>query len=194
MGQLRSCLLDSSTASMSAPFDFPALAEAAFNYPAIDNHAHPLLTEIHRNLFSFDGLLSEARGDALRESVNTLASFRATRQLSKLFECEDDWDTVKECRARLGYDELCNRCFEKIGIYCILLDNGLDGERITEEVGWHDRFAKAPSKQIVRIETSAQVRLHHHSSIPRPFTRHIIMNHLGHPRPNSNQHYLRACR
>ena len=138
-------------------FEFPALAKAAFNYPAIDNHAHPLLAESHRNHVIFDGLLSEAQGDALKESVNTLASFRATKQLSKLFGCEDDWGVVNGTRDRLEYETLCQRCFAPTGIQCLLIDDGLDGGRISADITWHDRFTENPSRRIVRIETVAQV-------------------------------------
>lgn len=142
----------------AAPFEYLELAKATFKYPAIDNHTHPLLKEEFRDRFSFDGLLSEAQGPALKDSVDTLACFRATKQLSQLFGCEDDWDAVKKARERIGYDGLCRKCFETIGIHCLLLDDGLDGEKICEGVSWHDKFARVASKRIVRIETVAQVR------------------------------------
>ena len=77
-------------------FKYNQLAEAAFTYPAIDNHTHPLLLDSHRNKFPFEGLLSEATGEALTEdSIHTLACYRATKQLSELFACENNWQAVK---------------------------------------------------------------------------------------------------
>jgi len=143
---------------------YPELAKAVFAYPAIDNHAHPLLKENNRNLLALEGVVSEASGDALtRDSRYTLASYRATVQLSKLFElkdCEPTWDALKNRRAHTGYVDLCNMCFKSTGIQCILLDDGLDGvDTLAESVGWHDQFTTSPSKRIVRIEAEAEVML-----------------------------------
>ena len=67
-------------------FQYKDLARAAFTYPAIDNHTHPLLTAEHKDDFPFEGLLSEATDAALVEdSIHTLACYRATAQLAKLF-------------------------------------------------------------------------------------------------------------
>lgn len=139
-------------------FKYNQLAEAAFTYPAIDNHTHPLLLDSHRNKFPFEGLLSEATGEALTEdSIHTLACYRATKQLSELFACENNWQAVKTVRSSLAYSDLCSKCMDPTGIQCFLFDDGLDGESITETIRWHDQFSLAPSKQIVRIEIVAQV-------------------------------------
>jgi len=133
------------------------LALAVFTYPAIDNHAHPLLKETHRNNFAFEGLLSEATGEALTEdAIHSLACYRATKQLSKLFECENDWATVSATRKAMEYEKLCDLLMKNTGIQCILLDDGLDSDDISEPFDWHDRFAPAKSKRIVRIEWLAQ--------------------------------------
>jgi hypothetical protein len=51
------------------------------NYPAIDNHAHPLLTAENRNRLAFEGLTSEAEGPALDDAVYTLPHSTARRDL-----------------------------------------------------------------------------------------------------------------
>lgn len=136
------------------------LHRTVFTYPAIDNHAHPLLKESHRNAFAFEGLLSEATGDALTEdSIHTLACYRAAKQLSKLFGCENDWATVSARRKAMDYEELCDLSMKNTGIQCILLDDGLDSDDISAPFDWHDRFTPAKSKRIVRIEWLAQVCL-----------------------------------
>lgn len=135
------------------------LVQAVQFYPAIDNHTHPLLAGTHKDDFAFEGLLSEAQGAALTEdAVHTLACYRATRQLSEILECENDWSTVKERRSSLDYQQLCKLCMEKTGIQCFLLDDGLDSEEICEDIRWHDKFTASPSKRIVRVEVVAQVR------------------------------------
>lgn len=146
-----------------SPARYTDLAQAAFTYPAIDNHTHPLLTAKHKDDFPFEGLLSEATGDALTEdAIHTLACYRATNQLSKLLECSDEWEAVKKRRTEMDYDELCERCMKSTGIQCFLLDDGLDGESLTESISWHDRWSSSPSKRIVRVEILAQVS---HSSL-----------------------------
>jgi hypothetical protein len=116
------------------------------------------LNESNKDRFAFEGLLSEATGDALTEdSVHTLACFRATKQLSQLFGCENDWAAVVEKRKTMDYQTLCDLSMKKTGIQCILLDDGLDSEGVTESYDWHDRFTPAKSKRIVRIEWLAQV-------------------------------------
>ncbi|KAI6141801.1 amidohydrolase 2 [Pisolithus tinctorius] len=137
------------------------LARAAFAYPAIDNHAHPLLTEEHRNVFPFEGSYSEAAGEALTDdSVHTLACYRSTFQLAKLFGLksgEDDWEAVKKKRSSLDYAQLCKICMQPSGIQCILIDDGLSGARdFAEGYKWHDQFTFSPTRRIVRIEVEAQ--------------------------------------
>ncbi|KAI6126623.1 amidohydrolase 2 [Pisolithus sp. B1] len=125
------------------------LARVAFAYPAIDNHAHPLLTEKHREALPFEGLNSEAVGEALvDDSIHTLACYRSTSQLARLFGLkggEDGWEAVKEKRASLDYAQLCKMCMQPSGIQCILIDDG-----------WHDQYTCSPTRRIVRIEVEAQ--------------------------------------
>lgn len=134
------------------------LARTVFTYPAIDNHAHPLLKVSQRNTFTFEGLLSEATGEALTEdAVHTLACYRATKQLAKLFGCKNDWSEVSARRKAMEYEDLCDLSMKSTGIQCLLLDDGLDSDGIAEPFDWHDRFTPAKSKRIVRIEWLAQV-------------------------------------
>ncbi|KAF9219359.1 amidohydrolase 2 [Gyrodon lividus] len=140
---------------------FPELARAAFSYPAIDNHAHPFLTESNRNAIPFEALNSEATGEALTvDSRYTLACYRAAAQLSKLFGLKGDeanWESVKKKRARIDYAELCAMSMKSTGIQCILIDDGLGGVAdLAEGYKWHDQFTTSPTKRIVRIEVEAQ--------------------------------------
>lgn len=149
---------------------YPELANTALTYPAIDNHAHPLLAEKNRNAFPLEGMVSEASGDALTHDARySLASYRATAQLSKLFGLKGSeltWDTLKSRRDDTPYVDLCNMCFKPTGIQCILLDDGLGGVAdLAEPYQWHDQFTTSPSKRVVRIETEAEVMS---SSVCRP--------------------------
>ncbi|KAI0063025.1 amidohydrolase 2 [Artomyces pyxidatus] len=133
------------------------LADVCRRYPAIDNHAHPLLTAAHRASVSFDSLVTEAEGPAVADSANTLACFAATPALAALYECSPEWEAVKATRAALPYDELCRRCFKGARLHCMLLDDGLPGvKEMAEGLRWHDQFARSRTKRIVRVETVAQ--------------------------------------
>ena len=138
------------------------LADAVFKYPAIDNHAHPLLAEKNRNAFPLEGIASEANGDALtHDSRYTLASYGTTAKLSSLYGLTDgdpSWGTLKNKRDATDYVDLCNMCFKPTGIQCILLDDGLGGvASLAESNNWHNQFTSSPCKRIVRIETEAEV-------------------------------------
>ncbi|KAF8961620.1 amidohydrolase-domain-containing protein [Flammula alnicola] len=148
---------------------FPQLHKAAFTQPAIDNHAHPLLREAFRDSVPFEGLISEASGEALtQDAVHTMAAFRATKQLAALFGLDTkarengdvSWAEVKAHRAGMAYTDLCGLCFRDAGIHCIFIDDGLGGvKEMAEEYKWHDRLTPARTKRIVRVEIEAEAIL-----------------------------------
>jgi hypothetical protein len=142
---------------------YPKLSEAAFSYPAIDNHAHPLLREEHRDRFPFEGLVSEAQGDALiQDAIHTVACKRATAQIRRLLNLDEraSWDDLKLARASSNYVGLCKMCFEPARIQCILIDDGLGGsDDFAENYTWHDQFTNSPTRRIVRVEVVAEVGL-----------------------------------
>jgi len=145
---------------MSGGPRYPALYNAALTHPAIDNHAHPLLRSSCRSELPFEGVISEAEGAALTEdAAHTLACFRATRQLARLFGLGADasWEDVKRHRDGMDYEELCRLCFEKSGIEVILIDDGLGVSEMAEGYQWHDRFTKGKTRRIVRVEIEAEV-------------------------------------
>ncbi|KAI0789209.1 amidohydrolase-domain-containing protein [Abortiporus biennis] len=135
------------------------LARVAFSYPAIDNHAHPLLKEQHKDYFPFEGLVSEASGSALiQDAPHTMAAFRATIQLGALFGIPNPtWEAVKTGRQRANYNALCDISMKRSNIQCILIDDGLGGvKEFAEDYQWHDRFTRSPTKRIVRVEIVAE--------------------------------------
>lgn len=156
---------------------FPALYRAAMTQPAIDNHAHPLLKAEFKDTdrFPFEGLVSEADGEALNDAKETLAGMRAVKELSVLYgiensnlnldgsEREATWADLKQCRGEMSYDELCGLCFGRSGIEMVFVDDGLGGEReraMVEGYEWMDRWVtkgKGGSKRIVRVEVVAEV-------------------------------------
>lgn len=84
------------------------------------------------------------------------------KQLAKVLECEPTWIAVKGARRALEYSKLCEKFmdFGATKIQCLMLDDGLgEAVKLCESLDWHDRFTKARTRRIVRIEVLAQVRL-----------------------------------
>lgn len=138
---------------------FPALRTAALTFPAIDNHAHLLLRKENRNDFPYEGVISEASGQALKDAHNTLACLRATPQLARLLGLPTSatWEEVKAKRMDYDYDDLCRKSFEDTAIDTILIDDGLNDQSLLNDIPWHDRFTRHPSRRIVRVEVVAEV-------------------------------------
>ncbi|KAF1956705.1 developmental protein-like protein fluG [Byssothecium circinans] len=129
------------------------------NYPIIDNHAHNLILPAYLDTIPFESITSEAQGRALRDTFKSLAHLRAARQLRQLYECPDeaDWGELLEQRVewlRSDPERLNQRCFQ--GVHALLIDDGLTGPERVYPYHFHDRYTKAPSKRIVRIETVAE--------------------------------------
>lgn len=157
--------------------DFRELEAVCLRYPAIDNHAHPLLRSSHRHAIPFDGVISEASGLAAADAIHTVACYRATIELGRLFQINKSqdpsmnashdgligsedvtWDDVKAARDRLTYEDLCSLCFGPTRIQCLLLDDGLGGvAEMAEDYTWHNQFTWSPSRRIVRVEVVAEV-------------------------------------
>ncbi|KAJ7760482.1 amidohydrolase-domain-containing protein [Mycena metata] len=135
--------------------------DACHFYPSIDNHAHPILAEQHREAFAFEGVISEAQGSALtNDSVHTLACLRVIPKLGAILNIQNPtWESIKAARSNLPYADLCNLFMHRrvTGIQCMLLDDGLGGvEEFAEGYKWHDQFGSSPTKRIVRVEIVAE--------------------------------------
>ncbi|VDB84573.1 unnamed protein product [Peniophora sp. CBMAI 1063] len=139
------------------PHPYPELARTVLLHPAIDNHAHPLLTEANRDAFPFEALVSEASGKAADDIPNTLIFNHATARLAELYglspythvsspesaavTSQDEippeigtgigpgstWDTVKKFRAATSYGNLNARGMKACHLETLLLDDGLSG-------------------------------------------------------------------
>ncbi len=143
--------------------DLWELSRIIFSYPAIDNHAHALLREEHKDGYPLEGLITDAHGERpLQDAAHTIACYRATTQLSKLFALgpNADWNAVKAFRRTVPYERLCRMCFEPTNIQCILIDDGLgtaDDAAKLYDYRSHDRLTHSPTRRIVRVEAIAEV-------------------------------------
>lgn len=149
---------------MDLSSDISELSRVVFSYPAIDNHAHAFLREEYKDSTPFEGLITEANlntDQALCDAASTLACFRATAQLAKLYGlgADADWETVKRFRSQVPYDQLCRSCMAPTHIQCILIDDGLGSGEKVYPYRWHDQFTASPTKRIVRVEALAEVYL-----------------------------------
>lgn len=129
------------------------------NFPIIDNHAHNLIQPALIDTIPVESITSEAQGHALRDSFKSLPHLRAARQLRQLYECPDEanWEELLAQRMewlRTDPDRLNRQCFQ--GVHALLIDDGLSSPEKVLPYHWHDRYTKAPSKRIVRIETVAE--------------------------------------
>jgi len=72
------------------------LRDVVFGYPAIGNHAHPLLKEEHHQGLPFEGVISEAQSDTVKDAVHSLPGYRATRQPAELYGLDPgaDWEEI----------------------------------------------------------------------------------------------------
>jgi len=136
------------------------LKDVVSNFPAIDNHAHPLLKEECRRSLPFEGVISEARPNAIKDAVHSLPGYRATRQLAELYGLDSGagWEEIKSHRDTLDYNQLCNTNMQKSGVQCLLLDDGLQGvQEMANILSWHGRFTNGSVYRLVRIEPVAEV-------------------------------------
>ncbi len=133
------------------------LRRAAFTFPAIDNHAHGLLLESHRDAIPFEALF-EAEGDAMNDVPCTIPALQAVTQMGKVLGLtEPSWDDIKRVRSETEYTKLCEVYMTPTKIAGLLLDDGLGGvAEMAHDWTWHARFG-CKVWRVVRIETSAEV-------------------------------------
>ncbi|GAM83144.1 hypothetical protein ANO11243_011300 [Dothideomycetidae sp. 11243] len=138
--------------------DLSELRDAIEACPIIDNHAHNLLRSEKLGNHSLLECVTEARGEALKDTPRSLAHLRAIKQLRELYECEPTatWDDLLKKRAQIlaaDPDTLHRKCLADI--HTILIDDGIDNGKTVHSVKWHDQFTTGKNRRIVRIETLA---------------------------------------
>lgn len=126
--------------------------------PAIDQHAHPLLTPAAAALQPFIAAFTEAsdRETWERHARTTLFFRRSLRDLGTLLDCAPTEDAILCRRHQLGLEALTRLCFTSANLAALLLDDGfLAGQ--TLPLDWHARFLS--TRRILRLETLAQEML-----------------------------------
>ncbi len=137
------------------PISHDTLLKIVNTFPLIDNHAHNLLNSSASLSCPLEVCFSEARGEALQNSIETSALKRGVKQLAKLYNCEATLEGVKSVTDTISYEELCGTCFKPTGIQCLLLDDGIDSLDGLRDVESHVGLVEC-AKRIVRIERIAE--------------------------------------
>ena len=101
--------------------------------------------------------MSEAQGVALTHATTSLAHLRAVQQLSKLYQCEPSWESIKQYRIAAGFDKFTEQCFKASGISCILMDDLFSSrDKVEIPYTWHDKLTTSSTRRIVRVESLAE--------------------------------------
>ncbi|KAI9019755.1 amidohydrolase-domain-containing protein [Hyaloraphidium curvatum] len=129
-----------------------ALQDVVNSVPLIDNHTHQI--GIGYSSYGLRGALTEASGSAQNDVVHTLVWKRSLKELGKLLGVPPSEEAILAERTRLGEDKYTELLFSKTGTFQLLIDSGLYGP--LQSLEWHDRFTKAPTKCIVRLERLAE--------------------------------------
>jgi predicted TIM-barrel fold metal-dependent hydrolase len=124
-------------------------------YPAIDQHAHNLLTPEAAVHFPFTAAFTEGHAPEILASSarRTLFYRRSLRDISLLLGCDGSESAINERRTEIGLDRLTALCFASANLAAVLLDDGFLADQILP-LEWHARFV--PVKRLLRLETLAQ--------------------------------------
>ena len=123
--------------------------------PAIDHHAHNLLTAEAAAATPFRAAFTEGYDPAVieRHAGNTLFYRRSLRDIAALLGCDPTEDAILARRAELGAEELAARCFRAANLEAVLIDDGFLPGRI-RPLEWHAQFV--PVRRVLRIEALAE--------------------------------------
>jgi len=82
---------------------------------------------------------------------------QAVQQLSKLYGCEPNWESIQRYRIAAGFDKYTDICFKAAGIECILMDDLLVSTgKVAIPYNWHDKLTTSKTRRIVRVESLAE--------------------------------------
>jgi hypothetical protein len=123
--------------------------------PAIDHHAHNLLTPEAAARTPFRAAFTEGYDPAVlaEHAQHTLFYRRSLREIAEVIGCGPSEEAVLARRAELGEEELAARFFRAANLELVMLDDGFMPGQI-RQTAWHGRFV--PVRRIVRIEAVAE--------------------------------------
>lgn len=126
-----------------------------WNIPAIDQHAHNLLTESSANHYPYPAAFTEGYDSKIvtHHARHSLFYRRSLRDIAQILECEPEEKAIVERRQELGLKELAQRCFQASNLKAIFLDDGFLPKEILP-VAWHAQFVSV--QRIFRLEYLAE--------------------------------------
>ncbi|KAG9288294.1 hypothetical protein G9A89_021325 [Geosiphon pyriformis] len=135
--------------------------DVVFNFPIIDNHAHPLLKKEAWLSFPLESAFTEAQTgtQASQDSLHSLALKSGLKKLIKLssnvYGSELSLEAVRRQRDNSSLEQCSEACFKspKVNIQCALFDDGLYGDfqPIKDHIGLVQEV-----RRVVRIERIAE--------------------------------------
>ncbi|KMZ59849.1 hypothetical protein ZOSMA_64G00660, partial [Zostera marina] len=128
------------------------LRKAVENVAAIDAHCHNLVSM--NSSFPFLRCFSEAEGEALSDTSNTLSFKRSIRDIAELYNCDASLTDVEDHRNLSGLHAIGSKCFSAANISAMFIDDGLDFDKM-HEWEWHSCFVPVVGR-IIRIEHLAE--------------------------------------
>lgn len=126
-----------------------------WDIPAIDQHAHNLLTPEAAERYPFVASFTEGSDAEIINYHGRYSLFyrRSLREIAQLLECEAEEETILERRQQLGLENLTRRCLQASNLEAIFLDDGFLADEILP-LQWHEKFVSV--QRILRLEYLAQ--------------------------------------
>lgn len=125
------------------------------DFPAIDQHAHNVLTPEAAERYSFAAAFTEAHdADMVRlHARNTLFFRRSLRDIAELLQCEPREEAILERRRQLGLEQITQRSLQAAKLEALILDDGFQAGDILP-LEWHAQFV--PVRRLLRLEWLAE--------------------------------------
>ena len=123
--------------------------------PAIDHHAHNILTPEAANKYPYGASFTEGYNSDIinNHAPHTLFYHRSIRDIAELFNCEPDATAIVQTRQKLGLETITQICLSESKLSAIFLDDGFLASDILPWQ-WHQQFV--PVKRLLRLEYLAE--------------------------------------
>jgi predicted TIM-barrel fold metal-dependent hydrolase len=146
--------------------------------PAIDQHAHNLLTPEVVEANPYGASFTEGIDPALvgHHARHTFFYRRSLRDIAALLECEPEESAILVRRGELGMERLAALCFDQSKLNMVFLDDGLLPEK-TLPLEWHGCFL--PVRRILRLEYAAEQLIRESDGLEAGGFEHFIERFLG---------------
>ncbi|WP_413166312.1 amidohydrolase family protein [Capilliphycus salinus ALCB114379] len=126
-----------------------------WDIPAIDHHAHNLLTVEASQEFPYIAAFTEGNDpDILNDHArHSLFYRRSIRDIAQLLDCEPTETAILNSRQNLGLEKLTQHCIKAANLESLFLDDGFLSNQTLPQ-SWHQQFI--PTQKILRLEELAE--------------------------------------